>query len=371
MQVVFDLREILFQKRGWERYGTNLIRKLLFLPKIRCSFIVEDLPLAKKHYSFLFKNDPKVIERPKEPNPREAITSDPVLIDFIESHDIFHNLTEYPDYLPKTAKLIITLHDLSFFNIKEYFDKDCYDLWHNNLIQMSSLADGIICCSNSTIDNLYKFLKIQNIDIENTIFTVYEGISADFYPTNNNAELILEKFNITQPYFIYVGGIEKDKNVQKLIEGFNLFYEKNDSYSLLLAGPYLPENTNLTETRHSNIKSVGYISHSDLLAAYTNADFFLSASLDEGFGFCPLEALRCGTPSILSDIPCFRETMQNKSIFFDPLSANSIAEALSSASFNIENIYDSILPNDPILDRFNWAETARNTYDIYEKILKI
>ncbi|HEX2065298.1 MAG TPA: glycosyltransferase [Candidatus Thermoplasmatota archaeon] len=61
---------------------------------------------------------------------------------------------------------------------------------------------------------------------------------------------------------------------------------------------------------HSDLDEAG------LVRAYQDADLLVLPSVDEGFGFPPLEALACGTPVAVSDVPVFHETMGEQAAYF-------------------------------------------------------
>jgi len=76
----------------------------------------------------------------------------------------------------------------------------------------------------------------------------------------------------------------------------------------------------------------GHVSFSDLPNLYQNADLYISASHSDGTSISLLEALACGTPAIVSDIPGNREWItpgENGWLFPD-----GDAEALASAILN-------------------------------------
>jgi len=52
-----------------------------------------------------------------------------------------------------------------------------------------------------------------------------------------------------------------------------------------------------------------------LLRLYRTATALLLPSTDEGFGYPPLEAMACGTPAIVSDIPALRETTHGNAVY--------------------------------------------------------
>ena len=61
---------------------------------------------------------------------------------------------------------------------------------------------------------------------------------------------------------------------------------------------------------------LGRLDDAALLAAYQSADLLVLPSLDEGFGLPPLEALACGTPVAVTDLPVFRETLGDQAARF-------------------------------------------------------
>ena len=63
--------------------------------------------------------------------------------------------------------------------------------------------------------------------------------------------------------------------------------------------------------------------------AYRSSDFFVGSSrVEEGFGLPSLEALACGLPCLLSDVPGQREIGGEAASYFEDGNARSLAEAL-------------------------------------------
>jgi glycosyltransferase involved in cell wall biosynthesis len=54
------------------------------------------------------------------------------------------------------------------------------------------------------------------------------------------------------------------------------------------------------------VRLVGPVDASEVEAWQRSADYLLSASRHEGSGYAAIEAMACGTPPVLSDIPSFR-----------------------------------------------------------------
>src|SRR4029450_4204752 len=58
----------------------------------------------------------------------------------------------------------------------------------------------------------------------------------------------------------------------------------------------------------AHVRALGRVSWDALVGLYNLADVFLFPSWDEGFGYPPIEAMACGAPVVVSDIPVLRET---------------------------------------------------------------
>lgn len=70
----------------------------------------------------------------------------------------------------------------------------------------------------------------------------------------------------------------------------------------------------------------GRVSDEELLRLYRGASAYLDASLFEGFGYQPLEAMACGAPVVASTAS--REVVGDAGLLFDPHDAQAQADAL-------------------------------------------
>ena len=66
----------------------------------------------------------------------------------------------------------------------------------------------------------------------------------------------------------------------------------------------------------------------EIQALYRGAECFVFPSYAEGFGFPPMEALQCGTPSVVSEIPAHRWVMQDAVLYADPYDDRHVAEQI-------------------------------------------
>lgn len=64
----------------------------------------------------------------------------------------------------------------------------------------------------------------------------------------------------------------------------------------------------------------------ELKYIYSHAQAFVFPSYSEGFGLPPVEAMRCGTPVISSEIEVHKEIQGDSSYYVDPYNIKDIAD---------------------------------------------
>jgi len=79
---------------------------------------------------------------------------------------------------------------------------------------------------------------------------------------------------------------------------------------------------------------LGYVSDEDLIKLYQKSSVNILPSYDEGFGFSYLEASSQECPSVLSDIPVFKEIAQNNALFADPKNPNDLVKKIIELYFD-------------------------------------
>jgi len=116
-----------------------------------------------------------------------------------------------------------------------------------------------------------------NITTPSTIS--HNGVNTDvFYPDKG--------FN-REGYILFVGGTER-KGISKVIS-----FAKKTEKQVLIAGS--------SEANSRHVKSLGYLSRTELRKAYSNADVTIHPAGWEAFGNVILESVACGTPVVATE----------------------------------------------------------------------
>lgn len=345
------------QRTGVEEYVFQLFRKLLNIDE------------AKKH-RFLLYSSFKNSEAEKElglfgsENFRVKILRFPVM--WTQIRLAFEMAVKKPDALfipahvlpfihPKNS--IVTIHDLYY----EYFPK-AYPFFHQRYLRWTTKyalfkAKKIIVPSESTKKDL---IELYGGDPKK-IKVIYHGF-APFIVSDT------EKSPLNQKYILYIGRIERKKNIEGLIKGFELAKEKyRIPHKLaLIGGPGHLYEEIIRKINVSPVKQdiilTGYLDEKQKNIFLKFADIFAFPSFFEGFGFPVLEAQFAQIPVITSNVSCLLEIAgKDGAILIDPKNSEEIAEAIHK-SVNDNKLRDFLIKNGlENIKRFGWEKCARET----------
>ncbi|MDX6506932.1 MAG: hypothetical protein QOG06_1576 [Gaiellaceae bacterium] len=113
--------------------------------------------------------------------------------------------------------------------------------------------------------------------------------------------------------------------------------------------------------------SLGWVSDEELVGLYRGAAAYLDASLFEGFGYHPLEAMACGSPVVASTAA--REVVGDAGLLCEPGDEHAQADALVRL-LEEPGLADDLRRRG--LDRarqFGWEDTARRLADVLDEVV--
>lgn len=232
-------------------------------------------------------------------------------------------------------------------------------------------AQKIIAVSEFTKQEI---IDVYSPEFADKIKVVHNGYPRELYFPRDNAEerrQVLEKYDLEEPFFLYVGRLEKKKNTPALVEAFALFKESNPQSKLRLvlignAGfgydevKYIVEEYNLGRS----VLMPGWVAEDDLPIIFNAALAFVFPTLHEGFGIPVLQAMACGIPTIVSDLSVLREILGDASIYFNPRDKRSLSAALSEISQNQDLRQDLSAKGLARAKMFSWEKSAQETLKI-------
>lgn len=254
---------------------------------------------------------------------------------------------------------IVTIHDASVFDHPEWF-KPAFAIWTRLSWKiLAHQAKAIITVSNYSRERLQIHLGIPN----EKIHVITSGVGKPFEPQPKiMVDEVKKKYNLEKPYFLFVGTNEPRKNLKTLIQAWEGLNSK--THDLFIAGT----GGNVFAPTASHAKSVTYVSDEDLPALYSGAAAFVLPSFYEGFGLPALEAMACGAPVIVSDIPVFREIFKDAALFVNPSDTNEIANAMKNLINNVSLTNTFRERGLQLAKTYTWDETARKIKALLESV---
>ena len=273
---------------------------------------------------------------------------------------------------PTRMRRVVTIHDLAFLTHPQFAVPSLATYLGRAVPRAARAADAIITVSEDTRQTLLRRLP----DLDPTrVITVPLGVGAPFAPCPDLARMraLSARLHLTRPMVLSVGTLEPRKNYPNLIRAFaEARRMRGGPQQLVLAGRrgWRSESifATIEELGLSDVVTIAAdLDDGDLVALYTLADVVAQVSYTEGFGLPALEAMRCGTPVVVSDGGALPEVVGDAALVVHPTDPGEIAHALHQA------ITDQALRR-ALLQRgharaaqFTWAATAERTLQVYAR----
>ena len=348
---------------GWVAYET-LRRMVMAHPEVEFYFIFDRQPDPM----FLFADNVKpVVLFPQARHPFLFIwffeLSIPHALKKIDA-DLFYSPDGYLSLRSKVPQ-VVEFHDLNFEHFPEDMPK--IHLWHYKKFfpKFARKAERIVTVSEFSKQDI---VKCYGVDPEK-IDVAYNGVNEIFAPlTAEQQEQVRAKYSEGHPYFMFVGSLHPRKNLARLFTAFDRFKSRNkNDVKLVIVG----EKRWWTEPIQKAFSAMsckddviftGRLSAEDLHQVTAAAVASVYVSYFEGFGIPILEAFKCGTPVITSNVTSMPEVAGDAALLVDPFSEDDIAEAM--AKVLDENVRKELIEKGRVraMD-FSWDHAAETIWN--------
>jgi glycosyltransferase involved in cell wall biosynthesis len=276
---------------------------------------------------------------------------------FVPGHDVFHGLNQR---LPKgrLRKAVCTFHDL-FVLTGEYSTPEFRARFAEQARAAAGRADVIICVSAFTALQVETLLHVPR----DRLRVVHHGV----HPPE--PQYILPR-SAREPILLFVGAIQKRKNVLRLVEAFERIPAP---WRLMIAGSAGYGGEELmgriaNSPAADRIHVLGYVSPENLRQLYRTATAFVFPSLDEGFGIPVLEAMAWGTPVVTSSVSALPEVAGGAATLVDPLAAEEIAWAMRRLLEDEGEWERQSVAGRRRAAELPWSKAAAETWSVYQSL---
>ena len=266
---------------------------------------------------------------------------------------------------PKNGVTVGTIHDLIPYLHAEGagFSKERFLGMIEDHRRWSEL---VIVPSQATKRDLIEHLHFPVEQIR----VVYHGIDTELFHTKVALpEELLTKHNLKPGRFLlYVGALERRKNIERMIEAYHQAVGDRRDMPLVLSGSSihdLPRLKTALEDGTGRVRHLGYVSDQELPGLYRAARVLVHVAIAEGFGFTPPEAMACGTPVVTSTQTATGEVVGDAGLLVDAQCVEEIAQGIRQIIGD-----DALHARLSIVGQaraagFTWQRCAAQTYAVY------
>ncbi len=343
--IVVNARFLTQDITGVQRFGIELSRRLK--DRLEVKFVspanVIHLDLADELEAVTFgKTSSHVWEQTELPFYLKRLGS-PLLLNFNSVGPIFY------------SNKIITIHDLSFVRNPEWFSK-LYAYYYSTFTPLSARrSKAVLTVSEFSRSEIKRLLKFGDKRIE----IIYNAVG--FEKPETTKPLIPGKYILT------VSSLDPRKNIFALIKAFQKLNRKD--IKLVIVGISNKIFNNAEELPDAeNIIYWGKANDEDLASLYSNAEMFVFPSLYEGFGIPPLEAMKFGCPTIVSDTASLPEVCADASLYVQPQKIESIEKAITKLLKDNELRKALIQKGFENVKRFSWEKSTDRLTEIIKEL---
>jgi glycosyltransferase involved in cell wall biosynthesis len=275
------------------------------------------------------------------------------------------------------APLVVTVHDLIPLILPGYHRTRQSRVYSQLMAGTARRAAAFITVSECSKRDIVQVLDVP----EERVHVTYEAVDERFRPDcpADEGTSLREKYHLPERYMLYLGGAERRKNLEMLVRAWHCVVPsmRERGVDLVIVAdfpppdplyPNVPGLVRELELQDS-VHLIPRVDEADKPALYRAALAFCFPSRYEGFGFTPLEAMACGVPVLVSDAASLPEIVGQAAWLLSPGDERAWAEAML-------RVTDSPAERQVLRERglrqagaFCWERTARQTVDVYRRVL--
>ncbi len=257
----------------------------------------------------------------------------------------------------RNVRYLMTVFDLTPLKFPQFIPLR-HRLVFKSIIRSALRADTVLAISARTAADLLEFVPVDARRIRILPCMLDERFTPG----------MAEKPAAPLPgeYLLYTGGADRVKNLETLLQAISRL-----QLPLVVAGKIAEARigqllTALPSRDRRLITFAGYVPDSQLAYLYHHAAALVFPSLNEGFGYPPLEALQCGTAAVVSRAGSLPEVLADAAVFVDdPLDPGEWAERIGNLLADTEARDSLIASGKKLLGKYSPALFKINLENAY------
>ena len=219
----------------------------------------------------------------------------------------------------------------------------------------------MITVSKSSLDYLKG--KTGKLPIE----VIYNGVETNLFHPN-----LPQPYLKGHPKLLFAGNLLPSKNVITLISAMQHILKKFPNAYLEIVGngsEYQNLDNKIKQLKlEKHIELVGQLNRDEIKFRFSSCDIFISSSIAEQHSITAFEAMACGKPVLLSNIPPFREVISDSKtgLLFSPYDEIDIAQKVEELFENYEQFQ---VNTRTWAETYSWSSSAKQVSKIYDELI--
>ena len=180
---------------------------------------------------------------------------------------------------------------------------------------------------------------------------------------------------VGRPYVLAIGTIERRKNLPTLVRAFGELAGSHPDLRLVLAGSPGDDAVRVREAvdalgpeRGGRVLLTGRVDDGVRGWLQHHASVLAYPSLDEGFGFPLLDAMRAGVPVVASDAGSIPEVAGDAALLHPPMNVDALTAALTTVLDDSAVRARLVADGDRRWRGFNWQRCADEMVQLYRAV---
>ena len=281
--------------------------------------------------------------------------------DIIHAHDWLTYPAGVHAKMVSGKPLCIHVHATDFDRSRGKVNPTVYSIEKNGMDH----ADCIMCVSEltrRTVINEYH-------QDPRKVFAMHNAV----YPLSQELLDIPRPEHPKEKVVTFLGRITMQKGPEYFVEAAALVLQRTRNIRFVMAGSgdMLNAMINLVAERGiaDRFHFPGFMKGKQVYEVYKNSDVFVMPSVSEPFGIAPLEAMQCGTPSIISKQSGCGEIL-DKVIKTDYWDIHAMADAIYSLCTN-QSLFEYLRDEGKKeVDGITWEKVGLRIRALYEDVLR-
>jgi phosphatidylinositol alpha-mannosyltransferase len=194
------------------------------------------------------------------------------------------------------------------------------------------------------------------------------GVDTTFFRPGMNGDS--RQFAVRKPRLLWLGRIEPRNDLSTILTAMPRIIDRNPGAHLTVVGdgPWRSRMEHAARHLGTAVRFAGY-ANGDRPGYYRSADVYMCSTTRASFGVTLLEAMACGTPLVVSDLPAFRDVARH-AVFAPPRDAGGWADAVSGLIDDPDKREVMTQRGRMIAERHSWSLIAQRVLAVYRRVLR-